>query len=235
MRIPTSCFDADDKVMSESHGTAIVLDGMRRAQQVWLASYIADHRPMVGISTNIDPPLPPSYDEDLAEWLRDREHAQAERERVGDCAGNHDEPKIAASASTWRLGHDVPASERTGLWHVRLLIGCSMAIPAERLQFDSATEYRPAAPGTEEGDPYDESRYAAQAAPEKRHFMCIKKNKSGFFDIRKLQRAEPRILATVRQGRLDRPRPDADQHVPGAEWRDRRRSETARRHCGAAT
>jgi hypothetical protein len=138
---------------------------------------------MVGISTNIDPPLPPSYDEDLAEWLRDREHAQAERERVGDCAGNHDEPKIAASASTWRLGHDVPASERTGLWHVRLLIGCSMAIPAERLQFDSATEYRPAAPGTEEGDPYDESRYAAQAAPEKRHFMCIKKNKSGFFDV----------------------------------------------------
>lgn len=114
-----------------------------------------------------DLPLPPSYDEDLAEWLKMLRAQPASKTQQPAAPA----PKPIASA--WRRGADIPESERLGLWHdaraadlegVVGKVGC--AKHAEGLLFN-VMMYRPAAPGTKEGDPYDESRYAAAAQSAK--------------------------------------------------------------------
>lgn len=95
-------------------------------------------------------PLPPSYWDDLEHWLKTLAPAKPAAPQ----------PCKAPAASGWRLGSDVPEHERVGLWHVQIYCGGgSPARQAHTLRFDSTSSYRPAAPGTKEGDPYDESKY----------------------------------------------------------------------------
>jgi len=95
------------------------------------------------------------YNEDLAEWLKS---LVKKSEPLGDLQKAI--PPAQPSASAWRRGTDIPVSERVGLWHNRCADGA--VFPARRagsLTFENLM-YRHAAPGTKEGDKYDESRYA---------------------------------------------------------------------------
>jgi hypothetical protein len=96
---------------------------------------------------------------------RQTETAGASRKAAGPVRA------AAAGSPVWRGGNDVQMAERVGLWHYRtpktdIREGCAAreARDASTLFF-AGSEYRPAAPGTKPGDPYDESRYAPQPKP----------------------------------------------------------------------
>jgi len=124
-----------------------------------------------------DMPLPPSYDEDLADWLKSLDKKAAP---LGDLqkAITHAQP----SASAWRRGTDIPVAERVGLWHHRAPGADTLverATDCRQLGWYWDTEYCPAAAGVERGDPYDESRYAtASLAPSCRRCGIMKYQRS---------------------------------------------------------
>jgi hypothetical protein len=131
----------------------------------------------------------PDYDADLAEWLKSLGKKAAPLGELQKAV-----TPVKPSASAWRRGTDIPVSERVGLWHVQQpapRFG-SDAKNACKWHFDETSRYRPAAPGTNEYDKYDESRYAtadlsarladavgaasgaAMAGLKLKHSVCIK-------------------------------------------------------------
>lgn len=163
MRIPTNSFDADDMALCRAHGAAVDESRESRALLRWadavapLASINLTVRAFeVGVHMPADLPLPPSYWDALDEmWppnAPQKQPAQAAQ-------------PAKQSASAWRRGTDIPVSERVGLWHHRAPGAANTlverATDCRQLGWYWDTEYRQAAAGVERGDPYDESRYAA--------------------------------------------------------------------------
>jgi hypothetical protein len=96
----------------------------------------------------------PDYNADLADMWPEKPASKTPQPAVP--ATQPSQP----SASAWRIGTDIPVRERVGLWHYQDDgRHASNAKVAGNLLFAADDRYRPAAPGTKEGDPYDESRY----------------------------------------------------------------------------
>lgn len=152
MRVPANSFDADDMALCRAHGDAASHDANIQAlvRQLDPVRHAAVYRTAcddfeAGVHVPSDPPLPPSYWDDLERWLK----TLAPAKHAGQ-----------PSAPAWRRGGDIPRSERVGLWHVRNDRYDKDPCPADHASgfFFQEAEYMPAAPGAKLGDPYDESK-----------------------------------------------------------------------------
>lgn len=159
MRIPKSEFTDADMALCRAHSAELRRDMderkdlMQEIPATELLAFLTVRAFEVGVHMPSDLPLPPSYWDDLEHWLKTL--APAKPAAPKPCQ----EPARPA-ATVWRTGPMIQSRERIGLWHVRHgERSGSSARHANDLRFDFS-EYRPAAPGTKEGDPYDESKYA---------------------------------------------------------------------------
>lgn len=178
MRIPKSEFTDADLKLCRAHGASVAHGRVMTASQPhddaeWSRRWERAEA-IAAFETEIcmpaDLPLPPSYSEDLEQWLAQRESErvheavldrQSAARSVAPAKPAAGQPAKPQDASGWRIGSDVPPHERVGLWHYKAVGGklASVARQGDDLMFDVLL-YRQAAPGTKEGDRYDESKYA---------------------------------------------------------------------------